>query len=79
MDDHGDMQSGVVAPMDAPRLDASIVAEKHHDGVVGETIRFETGEDLHLDKQLFNKHRHDVFLDCIKVSNQADSMFLPTL
>jgi len=32
----------------------------------GLVLLFETGEDLHLVKQLFNKHRHDVFLDCIK-------------
>ena len=36
----------------------------------GLVLLFETGEDLHLVKQLFNKHRHDVFLDCIKVSTE---------
>ena len=32
----------------------------------GLILLFETGEDLHLVKQLLAKHRHDVFLDSVK-------------
>ena len=37
-DDQGDAEAGVVTPVDAPRIEAAVVAEKHDDGVVLQAV-----------------------------------------